>query len=164
MRSTKFLIIIAMIAIGLTISVGYASLTTDITRRSKSNNTDYFDVNIKSVEITNKAGNVINTSPSYDDTSVTFSPEMYEMDDSITYKITIKNEGTKSAILEDIILDESLDGASEIIYSNTVPSLVLEPGETTYMTVTATYDVSSVDYIADNNTKTAVATVTYVEN
>lgn len=166
MRSTKSLIIVALIAIALTISVGYASLTTDLSMKNNSQQgTIDWNVKIVKVETTSVSGAAKALSPSFDQNSATFSPELYQDGDSVTYTITIVNDGNISARLDNVNLSEQGEAvAPEIIYSNTTPSLTLAPGETTTMTVTVGYNSLYTDpTVLSDTSKTIKNTITYVK-
>ena len=101
--------------------------------------------------------------PQYTNTSVTFNPKFLKPNDTITYKITIKNEGTIDAKLGNInFTSDEENGSPAIIYSTTNPSDTLRAGEETTFTVTIKYD-SEITEMPSITTKTITGVVEYIQ-
>ena len=96
MRNVKGLILLSIIAIALTLSVGYASITTSISQSPRKAIVDNFDVKITDVQITSVTGDAKAGAPSYGDEKVVFDAELDDADDTVTYTVTLTNNNNSS--------------------------------------------------------------------
>ena len=166
MKSAKSLLILGAFTVSLLLSVGYATLSQDISSikgSSKISDTGigFFDVQIKKVEATDIYGAASGETPIYTKDQVDFSSQLFGPDDTIIYTITIKNSGKSSVKLEELSLVEDQDGSEPIFYSITGPSDVLAAGEETTLQVAASYNSEYVGNIT-SNVKNATAAIKYV--
>lgn len=166
MKSAKSLLILGAFTIALLLSVGYATLSQDISSVGKKNNLEntgigLFDVQIIKVEATDVYGVASGETPIYTKDQVNFSSQLFSPEDTIVYTITIKNNGKNAVKLDDLILDENQDGSEPIFYSLTGPSEILNAGEETTMEVAATYNNEYIGNIT-SNIKDATVTVKYI--
>lgn len=69
------------------------------------NNAFALDIKIKDVKVSEKSDNVVTSDIEFNDNSTTTNIEFKELNDYITYKITLKNNDNKKYNIEDIIDD-----------------------------------------------------------
>lgn len=79
-----------------------------------------------------------------DSLKATFATNLYNVGDSMTYKVTVKNEGKLSAKLTDIKFDKVVDETTPVIFS--------------YL------DLNDDVVVASNSTKTFYVMVTYLDS
>lgn len=163
MKSSKNLLIIGIVAITLLMTVGYATLTQDLnnlTKKSATSKKREWNVEIVKIEPTKVTGIASAGTPVYTKNTATFDASLYRAGDSITYTVTVKNNGTITARLGSVDFTEQEDGSPAIIYTTTNPAKVLEPGASTEMTVVAEYNPVFVEspYIS---TKTGTSYILY---
>lgn len=166
MRSAKSLLLLGAFTVALLLSVGYATLSQDLSaikgdKEMNKTGIVFFDVQIKKVEATDIYGAASGETPIYTKDQVNFSSQLFGPDDTIIYTITIKNEGKTSAKLEELNLSEDQDGSEPIFYSLTGPSDILAAGEETTLQVVASYNSQYIGNIT-SNVKSAVATIKYI--
>lgn len=165
MRSAKSLVIVGAVTIGLLMSVGYATLSQDISRTGRPAKTavkeSTYNVEIIDVAVLDEIGSATGKTPIYSGNKISFDSEIISPGDQVVYKITIKNNGTIAARLEELNLSDSYEGSEAAFYSVIAPVEELNPGEITEMTVIAAYDNTFVGRVSSFNKK-ATATVNYV--
>ena len=166
MKSAKALLFVGIVTIGLLISVGYVSLSQDLSNIVESNKTtvSHNDLNvvITEIEAVEVNGTASVEEPTYTKTTATFNSELVQAGDSIVYNVTIKNNGNKTVNLENVNVTEQEDGSEAIYYSVDSPSDTLEPGASTTMVVVASYDSTYYGYTTSSK-RAATATIQYVQ-
>lgn len=164
MRSARNLLILGAFTIALIMSVGYATLSQDIsniTKGSASNvQVNKYDVEIVNAEVTDVYGTASGNMPIYSKEEVNFNSELIQPGDMVIYTLTIKNMGQVSAVLSDLNILEDDGGSEAAFYSLTGPSETLAPGEETTMQVVAAYNNSYVGNLT-SNIKSATSVVKY---
>ena len=166
MKSAKSLLILGAFTIALLLSVGYATLSQDLSSLGKGNNIKntgigFFDVQITKVEVTDTYGAASGETPIYTKDKVDFTSQLFSPEDTIVYTLTIKNSGNNSVKLNELTLAENQDGSEPIFYSLSGPSEVLAAGEETTMQVVAAYNSEYIGNIT-SNVKSAYVTVNYI--
>ena len=144
-KSAKSLLIVGVIAIALLLSVGYSSISQDIREVTKGEEVTKeqvkeLDVKIVKIEPKRVFGLASAGVPSFTNNSATFNADLMRAGDNVKYEVTLKNNGTKTAVLDNILLEEQYDGSPALIYNFTTPAETLEPGSYTTLTVEANYD------------------------
>ena len=107
-KRQKNIIIGGLLAIVFVMAIGYAAFAQQLTINgsgSISSNWSVKITNITSKDIVGTAGN--KTAPSYTDTTATFATTLQSPGDSITYDITVTNDGTLDAQLDKITITNS---------------------------------------------------------
>lgn len=145
LKSAKSLLMVGVIAIALLLSVGYSSIAQDVREVTKGGETtkkEIKEVDVKVVKIEPKRvfGLASAGVPTFTNNSATFNADLMRAGDNVKYEVTLKNEGTKTAVLNNILMEEQYDGSPAIIYNFTTPAETLEPGAYTTLTVEANYD------------------------
>lgn len=171
-RKTRGIIIGLLCAIIIFMGVGFAASLSSILRINGSAEiTGRWNVQITNITATNTTGKADAGTPSYTATTATFDATLAEPGDSVTYQITVTNNGNIPAMLNDIV--ESLDSAANdaIVYSygetNPVKNDKLAAGATHTFDVTVTYPENAVDANAPTDeelSKNLTLTLTYIQD
>ena len=137
-------IIIGLCAILLIMVVGYATFSSQLKISGTSNITSNFLVKITNIEVSNVVGGADDKEDvtTYTDTTATFGTTLQSPGDSITYDITIENQGTIDAVLETISKTDTSNSAIIFETSGVNEGDALNVGETAKMQVTVTYNPS----------------------
>ena len=93
MKSARSLVMLGAVTIGLLMSVGYATLSQDISSFGKSSKTavnqSIYDVEIVNVEVKEEVGSATGKTPIYSGNKISFESELIKPGDRVIYKITI---------------------------------------------------------------------------
>lgn len=142
-KDRKNALIIALVAVILFMSLGYAAFASSLNINGTAKTTGSWDVEFTNLSETLSSGAVAKTAAAYTATTVTFDVELHAPGDYATYTATIENNGTIDAKLTSIIAP-NLDGTDPIIYSLSGLAVndVLEAGDSTTVTIRIDYDSS----------------------
>lgn len=173
MKDGKNIVIAGLLIAVLCLSVAYAAFATTLTINGQAEIVGDWKIEITGITAaetgTASAGDE-NTDygVNSDKISAFFNAELKAPGDSITYTVTVKNTGSIDAKIDDVtggvVLTEQSDGSSAITYTYTDPSVTkLAAGASTTFTVTATYK-ADVSEIPEALSKTATATLKYVQD
>ncbi len=144
MKSTKNIIIIALLIVILAMAVGYSAFATQLTVDGTAEIIGVWNVKITNIEAKEISKGCSAGEPQFTNTSITFYSKLAKPGDSITYEVTIENSGTIDATLGDILFQEQTDGSPAINYVTTEVATDLKAGEQT------TFDIK-VEYIKDTS-------------
>ena len=122
--------------------------------------------NIKIINVSTK--NIIGNAtkafePVVSDTAVTFKTNLVSPGDSMTYSVTIANEGTIDAKVESIEMTKSPNPAIIFSISGINENDLLKAGETQVIDVTVTYN-NSISSQPDDISGTLTVKLNYVQN
>ena len=163
MKNNKNIIIGALIIVIALMAVGYATFATQLTIRGTAEITGVWNVKITNIEAQEVSEGADSGSPQYTNTSVTFDSKLSKPGDTITYVVTIKNEGTIDATLQGVTFTpDEINGSPAIIYTNTEPKESLSAGEETTFNIKVLYDPETTE-IPSIKTKTITGIVEYVQ-
>ena len=98
MKRRKNLLIISLCIMLFVMAVGYSAFSSKLNINSTSSITSNWDVEITSIEQTNKSGNIVEKSKSFTKDTASFSVEMEKPGNYVYYKIGITNKGSIDAI------------------------------------------------------------------
>ena len=102
-RKQKNIVLGSLGAIILLMAIGYAAFSTQLNINGTSNITSNFAVKITGITSGSIVGGASNASdPTYTDTTASFSTNLTSPGDSITYTITVENQGSIDATLTGI--------------------------------------------------------------
>ncbi len=140
-RRKRNIIIISLCGVLLLMTIGYATFNTLLNINGTTSITSNWDIKI--TEITNKdiVGKATDEeSQVVDDLSATFKVNLVSPGDSITYEITVENNGNIDAELEKINVNRKINQAINITYEGIEAGEVLSAGEDDVLTVKVEYD------------------------
>ncbi len=150
-RTNRNYIIMGLCAILLIMGIGYAAFQSQLKISGTSNIASNFLVKITGIEVSSKSGGAADKPDvtTYNDTSATFGTTLQSPGDSITYDITIENQGTIDAVLKTISKTDASNSAILFETSGVNEGDSLNVGETATMQVKVTYNSSVTSQPAD---------------
>ena len=143
-RTNRTYIIMGLCAILLIMGVGYAAFSSQLKISGTSNIASNFLVKITGIEVSSKSGGAADKPEvtTYNDTCATFGTTLQSPGDSITYDITIENQGTIDAVLKTISKTDASNSAILFETSGVNEGDPLNVGETATMQVKVTYNTA----------------------
>ncbi len=162
-RQRNNLIIAGLCAIVVLMGVGYAAFASQLRINGTSNISSNFNVLITDITSGSIVGGASNaTEPTYTNTTATFNTNLVSPGDSITYKITVENQGSIDATLSSIDVNT---GSNDAIVFETSgikegDNLLKEQSDELYVKVT--YN-SSVTSQPTNTNSTITVTLNYTQ-
>ena len=164
-RTNRNYIIMGLCAILLIMGIGYAAFQSQLKISGTSNIASNFLVKITGIEVSSKSGGAADKPDvtTYNDTSATFGTTLQSPGDSITYDITIENQGTMDAILKTISKTDASNSAILFETSGVNEGDPLNVGENAIMQVKVTYN-SSVTSQPDDLDSTLKVDLTYEQS
>ncbi len=144
-RKKNNIIIGSLLAIVLLMVVGYAAFSSALNISGTGSITSSWNIKITNVEVSNIVGDASDgVGTTYEDLTATINSNLVSPGDSITYDVTVRNDGSLDAVLTDINLSESTNPAISFSTSNLEAGAELKTGEEAILKVTITYnDVTS---------------------
>ena len=137
-------IILGLCSILLVMAAGYAAFRTQLNINGTSNITSEFKVLITDIQSRNVVGRAENAEePSHTETTATFKTNLYLPGDSITYDVTVENQGSIDAVLKTIQKSDSNNNAIIFETSGIQEGEVLKASESTKFSVTVSYNAST---------------------
>lgn len=144
-------IIIALLIVVCFMSVGYAAFATSISVKGTANITGKWDVKITGVTTGTITGNGENAAtPSFTNSTATVSANLYEKGDAVEYAVTVKNNGTIAATLNDITTTDSNNPAIKFTTSGVTKGSKLAAGGTATVKVKVEYNPSFTGTLTSN--------------
>ena len=124
-RQKRKIVIYTLIGILLLMTVAYATFSQKFDIKGSTRVTSNWDVKITNITNGTPTGNAVNSknaqgntiNPTWDNLSASMSADLYEPGDSMEYIVTITNNGTIDATLDDITSTPSNNSAVIITYS-----------------------------------------------
>lgn len=108
----KPIIFIFLIAIACILAIGYAAFSTELTITGTSQITSKWDIEITNITITNILGDATKAiDPVVSGTSATFKTNLVSPGDSMTYEVTVTNNGNVDAKVGTIEMTDSKNPA-----------------------------------------------------
>lgn len=140
MNNKRKIIICLCIAIFM-MTIGYAVFSTSLIISGTANIASEWKVLFTNIEqVSKSAGVMIKNAPQASGTTATFDVGLTSPGDSIEYKITVANQGTLAAIIENIAANET--GSDAVIFeiSNIKTGDILDAKDTTTFNIKIMYD------------------------
>ena len=163
MKSKK-IIMITMCCLICVMAIGYAAFATNLTINGTANVTSTWKVLFTKIEEVSKTSGVTITKvPTAEGTNATFNVDLKSPGDKIIYKITVANQGTLDAIINDITASETGSDAIKFEITGIKKGDKLAKSTTTTFNVTISYDesVTSQPALTDN---TLTININYVQD
>lgn len=184
----KNMLIAVLLLVVLLMSAAFAAFSTNLTVTSTTRVDTSWDVKITNIALKESTPSAANpygiadspatnpsgaTNPSFTDTTATFYSTLGAPGDSVTYVVTIVNNGTVNAVVNNVewINDDGTAdtqyNVSPIIYSYSFPNqnqTLAKNGGTTTLEVTVTYDSDVTDQPTESLLeKSATLSINYVQ-
>ena len=141
-KSQKNHLLIGLCAVVLVMAVGYAAFAQRLTINGTANVTSTWNVLITDIKEKVKNGGNSKTTPTYTNTTATFSSTLTKPGDYITYEVTVENRGTIDAILKTITKTDANNNAIVFTVDGIAENDTLASGATTTFTVKVEYSNS----------------------
>ena len=133
----KKIIVITMCTLICIMAIGYAAFAANLTITGTSNIGSTWKVEFTNIEEVSKTSGVtIKNVPTATGTTATFNVDLTSPGDNIVYKITVANNGTLNAVIDDITASET--GSDAINFEITG----IKKGDKLASKTTTTFDVS----------------------
>ena len=160
-RKKNNIIIGSLLAVVLLMAVGYAAFSSVLNISGTGSITSSWNIKITNVEVSNIVGDASDgEGTTFEDLTATINSNLVSPGDSITYDVTVRNDGSLDAILTDINLTESTNPAISFSTSNLEEGTALGSGEEAILKVTVTYN-NSVTSQPDDTSADLSVTLTY---
>ena len=160
-RQRNNIIIASLCAILVLMGIGYAAFASQLKINGTSSISSNFSVLITNIESGSIVGGASNaTEPTHTNTTATFSTNLVSPGDSITYTITVANQGTIDATLTGIDVNTNNNQAIEFETSGIREGDNLLQGESAELYVKVTYS-NSVTSQPENTSSTITVTLNY---
>ncbi len=160
----KQTLIITMCTLICIMAIGYAAFATNLTINGTANVTSTWKVLFTKIEEVSKTSGVTITKvPTAEGTTATFNVDLTSPGDKIVYKITVANQGTLDAIINDITASETGSDAIKFEISGIKKGDKLAKSATTTFNVTISYDssITTQPNVTDN---TLTISINYIQD
>ena len=163
-RQRNNIIIASLCAVLVLMGIGYAAFSTQLKINGTSNISSNWNVLITDITSGSIVGGASNASePTHTDTTATFSTNLISPGDSITYTITVANQGSIDAVLKNIEVNTGSNEAIEFETSGIEEGDILLKETTDELYVKVTYS-DSVTSQPENTTSTITVTLNYEQS
>ena len=160
-RQKNNLIIGGLCCILLLMGIGYAAFSTQLKINGTSNISSNWRVLITDITSGDVVGDASNaTEPTHTETTATFSTNLVSPGDSITYTITVANQGSIDAVLRSIDVNTGSNDAIKVVTSGIEEGDILLKETTDELKIKVSYD-SSVTSQPSTMTSTITVTLNY---
>lgn len=145
--------------------VGYAAFATDLTITGTSTITSTWDIKITDIKVTDVNGSATKAEEPavIDNTSATFKTNLVRPGDSMTYEVTVANEGNISARLDQMTVTDANNPAILFQINGISENDVLGEHSSTTFDVVVTYN-PDIESQPANTTSTLNIALDYVQN
>ena len=151
MKNKRIIILILVLSI-LLIPTCYAILKTDINMVGSARIIGLWDVRITDIKLTNICEDCLSKEPTYANATCAFDVGLVKPGDSITYEITITNEGNVDAVFDKTTIN--IPKENEFLKIITSPPLDILPAKaSTIVYITIYYDenITAIPTITETN-------------
>ena len=163
MKQKKIIIVSLCIAV-LIMVIGFAAFSTTLNINGTSSIESNWKVVFTNIQELSKTNGVtVNNVPTASGTTATFDVDLQKPGDSIEYQITVENQGTLDAIIEDINASETGSDAIKFEISNIRIGDILLKQESTTFKIKISYDSSITSQPEKTNNKLTVD-IDYAQN
>ncbi len=119
-KKRRNIVIISLVAVLLCMVVGYATYSTNLEIKGTSEITSNWDIKITDVTSGTPTGDAENAkAPDWDELSASFEANLYSKGDAMEYDVTITNNGTLDAKLDNIITNAQNANTDAVIITFT---------------------------------------------
>ena len=137
------IIIISLVGLLLIMAAGYAAFSSVLNIQGTTSISSNWNIKITNVTSKDIVGSASNQEePSWENLTATFNTNLVSPGDSITYEITVSNEGTLNAKLDKITLSDTNNPAIKFETSGLTEGDILNAGSNTTLNVKVSYDIN----------------------
>jgi len=155
MKKKKNMIIGGLLALIFLMSVGYAAFATNL-NISGTANTSSWIIKITNIREKTKTSGADTINTSYTDLSASFSSTLTKPGDSITYEVTVENQGNIDAVLKQVTKTFTQNRYIDVTYSGLLEGQMLykqgQAGSSAVMEVTVTFKDIEIESLTDTIT------------
>lgn len=162
--SQKKWMILGLCLIVIFMAVGYASFSASLNITGTSTITSNWDVKITNIEVTDLTGSATKAEePTFTSTSATFKTNLVSPSDSMTYEVTVANDGNIPAKLDDITITDANNPAILFQVTGISENDVLGEHSTATFDVKVTYN-PDIQSQPENLQSTLKIDLNYIQN
>ena len=137
------IIIISLVGLLLIMAISYAAFSSVLNIQGTTSISSNWNIKITNVTSKDIVGSASNQEePSWENLTATFNTNLVSPGDSITYEITVSNEGTLNAKLDKITLSDTNNPAIKFETSGLTEGDILNAGSNTTLNVKVSYDIN----------------------
>lgn len=164
-RTQKSWMIIGLCLIVLFMVVGYSAFSTDLTITGTSTISSTWDIKITDIQVTDVNGSATKAEEPavIDNTSATFKTNLVSPGDSMTYEVTVANDGDIPARLDQLTVNDTNNPAILFQVNGINENDVLGEHSNTTFDVIVTYN-PDIESQPANTTSTLNVILDYVQN
>ena len=160
----KYFIAVFLIAIICILSIGYAVFKSELTITSSANITSNWDIEITSINVKSISGHATKAiEPVISGTTATFKTNLESPGDSMTYEVTVANDGDIPARLDQLNVNDTNNPAILFQVNGINENDVLGEHSNTTFDVIVTYN-PDIESQPANTTSTLNVILDYVQN
>ena len=148
-NKNKMLIITTLCCVLVFMGVGYAVLSAQLDFFGEVNFSGVWDIRITDMKVLSKKGMAKEGNISYEGINASFSHELYAPGDSITYEVTVTNEGNIKAALKQVTSTVTPKYDKINLTNDLYQGQVLNPGESMSFTIKSEFDISAISLPTD---------------
>ena len=139
----KNTVVAILLACILTMAIGYAALQQRLNISGTSSISSVYDVRFTKITSTASGTATNKVAPSYTATTANFSTNLVSPGDTMTYKITVSNNGTLDAQLKLVTLSDTQNEAIDFSFYGVKEGDILPAKQKVVVTVVVRYDMST---------------------
>jgi len=155
MKKKKNMIIGGLLALIFLMSVGYAAFASNLTINGTANTSSWI-IKITNIREKTHTGGADTVSTSYTDLSASFSSTLTKPGDSVTYEVTVENQGNIDASLKEVTKTFTNNTYIDVTYSGLVKGQMLykqgQAGSSAVMEVTVTFKDIEIESLTETIT------------
>ena len=155
MKKKKNMIIGGLLAVVFLLSVGYAAFATSL-NISGTANTSSWIIKITNIREKTHTGGADTENTSFTDLSASFSSTLTQPGDSVTYEVTVENQGNIDASLKKVTKTFTQNKYIDVTYSGLLEGQMLykqgQTGSSAVMEVTVTFKDIEIESLTDTIT------------
>jgi len=155
MKKKKNIIIGGLLALIFVMSVGYAAFASNLTINGTANTSSWI-IKITNIREKTHTGGADTENTSFTDLSASFSSTLTQPGDSITYEVTVENQGNIDASLKKVTKTFTQNKYIDVTYSGLLEGQMLykqgQTGSTAVMEVTVTFKDIEIESLTDTIT------------
>ena len=157
-------IIGGLLAIVLLMTVGYAAFASNLSITSTASTTNNWKVLITNIESKDIVGGASNISSSYDTLTANFQANLTAPGDSITYEVTVTNQGTLDAVLSSIQKNITTNEYIEVTTSGVEEGQILYSNSSRVLKVVIKFKDGDIGSLTGTNSINISLTLNYSQN